>query len=534
MATDNESLVLSISADTRQIQRQLKNLIGQTERDTKSIEAAFGGIDKAATGAFNRVGANSNAAFTTAERGAQRFRNAMQGSSIQTSNLAAQLNDIGVQLAGGQSPFLIALQQGTQITQALGPGAGLRGTIGALAGAFTSVLNPVSLATIAIIGLGGEAIQYFTTLFSQGEKSEEVLKKQAQLIQQVADRWGDAVPSLREYADALRDAADVQNLNNVTDQRVGETWEVAKKAVLDLSEQIGALTQDLQAAGAESETVLSLQNAFKEVSASVADGRENTEAMEQVQASLAAALEQTGIPAIDTFRKSFEDLGTAIEGAMYQSRKLREEAFNALTSAQSRVKPLSPIFSDNGKLVSGDDFTPRGETPVPEKRPLVELEGLPGGNRRSGNRASSTSEADRERKAVEQLISQLRFEQETIGMSNEERAKANALRRAGAQATPQERAEIERLVSAIYTERDAIKANQEAMREFQEISRDALGSFISDLRQGKSATEALRSVLDKLADRLINGALDSLFRGFGGGGGALLGGTFTINIRSNK
>src|SRR5918992_5275373 len=81
----------------------------------------------------------------------------------QTGNLAAQFNDIGVQLAGGQSPFLIALQQGGQISQVLGP-AGARGAVAGLAAAFGSLVNPVSLATIRIIPAGGVAIQYFSTL----------------------------------------------------------------------------------------------------------------------------------------------------------------------------------------------------------------------------------------------------------------------------------------------------------------------------------------------------------------------------------
>jgi hypothetical protein len=454
---------------------------------------------------------------------------AMKQSNAQVMNMTYQLQDVGVQLAGGQSPWLIGVQQISQMN--LGA-MGLRGTLAAIGGAAGSILSPINLVALAFIGLGGEAVQYFATLFNQADKSEEVLKQQAQLIQQVADRWGDAVPSLREYADALKDATDRQNLNQVTDQRIDQTWEVARKQVTALNEQIGALTQDLQAAGAEAETIMALQDAFNAVSESVAGGKENTEAMEEVQSSLAAALQQTGIPAIDAFSAAFDDLGTAIEGATYQSRKLREEAYNALTAAQNGVKPLSPLFSENGRLVSGEDFTPRGETPVPESRPLVELEGLPGSGRSTrGRRSKAVTEAEREQKAVADLISALQFEQETLGMTNEERAKANALRRAGAAATPEERVQIEQLVTAIYAERDAIEASKEAMREFQDMSKEALGSFISDMRAGKSATEALGNVLNKIADRLIGGALDSLFSS---GGGALLGSTFSLNIRSKS
>jgi len=69
-----------------------------------------------------------------------------------TGNIAAQFQDIGVTAAMGQNPLQIALQQGTQLTavfeqikasgQSLGP---------ALATAFTSIINPVSLITIGLI-----------------------------------------------------------------------------------------------------------------------------------------------------------------------------------------------------------------------------------------------------------------------------------------------------------------------------------------------------------------------------------------------
>src|SRR5918999_3631601 len=116
----------------------------------------------------------------------------------QTGNLAAQFQDIGVQLAGGQSRFLIALQQGGQISQVLGP-AGARGAVAALGAAFASLVSPVSLATIGIIAAGGAAYQYFSTLLGDGRKSAEDLEKQRDQNDKVKREWDDAVPALREY-----------------------------------------------------------------------------------------------------------------------------------------------------------------------------------------------------------------------------------------------------------------------------------------------------------------------------------------------
>ena len=71
------------------------------------------------------------------------------------------------------------------------------------------------------------------------------------------------------------------------------------------------------------------------------------------------------------------------------------------------------------------------------------------------------------------------------------------------------------------------------MQAFQNIAQSSLSSFISDIREGKSAAEALSNVFDNIADQLINMAIQGLVQAafgglFGGGGGigGLFGGLF--------
>jgi hypothetical protein len=544
MATDNEQLVLSISADTKQIQRQLKALVGQTERDTRAIESAFGGIDKAASGAFSRVAANGNSAFTTAEQGARRFGTAMNQSRVQTSNLAAQLNDISVQLAGGQSPFLIALQQGSQINQALGSGAGARGAVTALAGAFTSLINPVSLATIGIIALGGTAIQYFTELLSSGEQSEETLKQQAALIQQVADRWGDAVPALREYADELKRAQEAANLKEGIELVKTATLEEVRGEIDTINIELVDLVEKLRMAGAESETIKRIQDAFNEFATAAREGSLSAEQVQSVSLALAASIKDVAIPAVEEYSGKFDSLGSS---ALDASNKIRQMQKDAALAVQMDPKnwrgndpktgrPL-PGLSADGEIQNGG-FGIVDNVPVPERRPNIELEGLPSdrGSKGGGGRNGAAARAERERQAVVDLIASMETERSLIGATNEERAVANALRRAGAEATVPQLQRIEELATAIDAERAAWEANQEAMREFQQIGKEVLGSFISDIRRGASVSEAFAGILDRLASKLIDSSLDSLFKNVGGGspGRALLGTHFTLNIRSVK
>lgn len=86
-------------------------------------------------------------------RGHGRGRGA-PGASGAVGNLIAQFNDVGVMLAAGQSPLLLAAQQGTQISQALGQ-AGAGGVVRTLGAALLGMLNPTTLAVLGTVaGLG--------------------------------------------------------------------------------------------------------------------------------------------------------------------------------------------------------------------------------------------------------------------------------------------------------------------------------------------------------------------------------------------
>jgi hypothetical protein len=166
---DNEQLILSISADTRAMQRQLDKLVGQ-----------IGTVDNNLDGAFKNKTANID-----------NVAKSLNKTKFETANLAAQFQDIAVQLQGGASPFTVALQQGTQINQVLGR-QGATGVVSLLGAAFSSLLTPVSLATIGIIALGGYAVQYGAKAIGAVDDLDDKLKKHAELIKSLKDAYGEA------------------------------------------------------------------------------------------------------------------------------------------------------------------------------------------------------------------------------------------------------------------------------------------------------------------------------------------------------
>lgn len=523
MATDNEQLVLSISADTRQIQRQLKSLVGQTQANTKAIEDAFGGIDKASSTAFNGVAANSNRAFTAGAQNAKRFGDAMKQSNAQAINMTYQLQDIGVQLAGGQSPWLIGVQQISQMN--LGA-MGLRGTLTAIGGAAASILSPVNLAAIALVGLGGTAIQYFVELITKADESEEALRKQGDLIRNLAKEWGDVIPALREYADELERTQKIADLRAGAEILNTSTLEQVRTQIEDSRTSLASLVSDMQQSE-EPEVIKGFQSAFEEFASAADDGSLKLEDVQSVQDALAAAINSAGIPSLISFKEMFDELSRSALGAAGSVQKLNAETGAATT----RLYPSQGSYSGVDRSADGNIQNPGFTTPelgpVPDRRPTIELgtdDGSRAASQAAKTRAKAISDAERERKAVAALIEQLEFEQSLIGMTSAERAQANALRQAGSAATDEQRAKIAQLVEATYAERDAIRASEEAMQDLKDVSRDVLEGMVSDMRAGKSAADILANALGRVADKLVSSAFDGLFGGFGGGLGSLFGG----------
>lgn len=103
----------------------------------------------------------------------------------------------------------------------------------------------------------------------------------------------------------------------------------------------------------------------------------------------------------------------------------------------------------------------------------------------------------------------------------------------GATASPEQVAAIDS-ASAAYARRaealdnaeKASKSLKKALEEVGEIGADATKTFVSELRAGASAADALKAALDRVVDRLLDNMIDSLFKNLfsAGSGGGLLGG----------
>lgn len=479
------------------------------------------------------------------------------GNSFNTANIAAQFQDIGVTAAMGMSPIQIALQQGTQLSAVLqqikdsGQGVGQ-----GLAAAFASVISPLSLVTIGVIAAGTAAFQYFSTIMSEGDKSAEVLKEQAALIAAVAERWGDAVPALRDYADQLKRAQDNADLTKGADIVNTNTLADVRKEVESTRATIADLVSQLQSAGEEADVIKNLQSAFNDFAKAAEEGKAQTEDVDRVQSALSAAINSTGIPALAEFAKYFSTLSAAALSAADSVQKVND-ATSVATSRINDPRTWRGAGQQDSQFgadatIQGTQFPLPDNGPTPDRRPSdLDTDKNRGFGTPKRARTPQKTASDRfaeDLQAVRDRTEALRQEMNLIGLSNEAQVKRRtaldleqkALADLREEARKKGEKDLESItlspdkIAAIEQESAAYARQSEALRKAQEeqqklnewnnVARDATRGFIDDLIHGESAADAFAGALSRIGDALLDDVLNSIFKvnSAAGGSGGLL------------
>lgn len=202
-----------------------------------------------------------------------------------------------------------------------------------------------------------------------------------------------------------------------------------------------------------------------------------------------------------------------------------------------------PVAGGKGSRVVVDPFQARidqahglGVEPISlaDPRYRVSGDGKSGGKGGSRSRRSTENEYQREIEQIKERTAAIQAETTAMAGINPlvndygfaiEKATAaqellTAAKRAGITVTPELRAQIDELAGAyamasvesekLAEEQDRLR---ESMEEMQQLGKDVLGGFIQDMMNGQSAAEALKNALSKVADKLIEIGLNSLFEG---------------------
>lgn len=154
-------------------------------------------------------------------------------------NVFAQFNDIGMMAFAGQSPLMLAIQQGTQLNQVWVTLGGSTAAIGAtMKAAFMQLLNPLNLATLGIIAGGAALLQWGMSALSAGGSTKSF-----------SDRVGEAEDAIQRIRDA--------------------SAALAKGGLEDLRAKYGTINAEIRSL-VEQERILALAEGTKKINAALA------------------------------------------------------------------------------------------------------------------------------------------------------------------------------------------------------------------------------------------------------------------------
>jgi len=405
--------------------------------------------------------------------------------------------------------------------------------------------GPIGIAAGAA---AGAVLAYFAS-FNDGDGANQILKEQEELIRQVADRWGEAAPALQAYIDTLDRAKTAAEDAAAQQVFADEQFRSAREALPDLIVGFDDLTSKLRLAGEEQENIGELERAFQALQEAIENNSDPTVELRNLQTALAEAANSSGIPAIDAFTSSLYSFGNAALAAAGNVETLVKQMSVAQTL--SSIRGLNaPLAYENPNLPD-----PSVEIPTPDRRPLIELDGLPGefgrrGRKGGSGRRGGKSEADMYDdivKSAERRIASLQAEHDALGLTEEAANRLmyqtdllNDAQQRGIDLTGPQREQLTTLAETMARVEEETRQASEAM-EFQ---KDVLHGIFGDLRNalddgkitweefGDVAMGVLDKVIDKIEDDLVDamvnlnsgsaggGFLSGLFSLFGGGGGA--------------
>lgn len=346
------------------IVRQIRDQYVPLEVATRQYEAALKELDAAERAGIltdkeaAAARAQVSASLRQAEEAHRRQTDAANAGGQSTrlaahevTNLSYQLQDAAVQLAGGQNPFLILMQQGPQAA----------GAVGGVSRLLSLMMSPVLLATTAVVALGvgfAAAAGYISELAAETRSYETRLKalnpqidlsvqKYRALAKEIAAAKGvsnaDAataiqrivvVPTIRS-TDLVRDLAGLsQDIAAVLGQDVGEWAEKLAKSfgkgaagVRELDGQLSFLTAS-QAASIRALEAQGKQTEALSVAIAALEGRFGG-AARKMQSEYAQAMTTMGNAWDDFLKRVFDE-------------DVQKRAANVANAIANAIKAMAP------------------------------------------------------------------------------------------------------------------------------------------------------------------------------------------------
>lgn len=242
--TDIASLGLRIdSTQTVAATKALNDLTAAA----KPAAAAAASLEKAGKSAAN--GANAVATSTGLAR-------------HELINLSRQVQDVGVSLASGQSPFMVIAQQGTQIADIFA--SSKTGSVGGALRQVVSFVGPMNLLAGSVVALGVGALAAVNSVAQLGKQFDDTARAAGTTLSTVRDLaqaasikgidQGEALKGFERFGAAVYDAK-----NNMGE--LGELLRANGKSATDFSGTLETVADLIKRAGSDQQRLRILQEA---------------------------------------------------------------------------------------------------------------------------------------------------------------------------------------------------------------------------------------------------------------------------------
>lgn len=445
-------------------------------------------------------------------------------STHQMAQMQFQIQDLGVQLASGGSPFMAIIQQGSQISQMFGPGASVLQALKATAaGIFTFLTNPINLFVIATAAAAA-AIPLITQAFtgSEAEEAKNSLEDMKRLVTDLKESSSVAGEAIEK---ALKRGFSSQELviqAKLTAQELRTSYELELKGIEDTAGRVVAFLERQQSgirgmmANAPDQAERQLGRLVQQLS----DGTITAEKFRQ----------EVGRLAIDD---TISDKARALAVELFNgSRLAREYASNleAMAEASGRIRQID--LSGAGRAAGDAGDTYAGRSYLRDRRDAE----------RAANDAAQAA-AQRERNAA--TLADLDAEFAALRESGAEREAALAQLREeqqiraaiaglGKTATADEISHLKTVVPLINAQKEADRQRLALLRE-QTQAANALGSafgqaMLGFAKGGEDAKDAAIRLAAQVAQLIIQA---QILAAFGNGSGGLTpGGSFLSSLAS--
>ena len=493
-SNDLTKLAVLIEANTRSYENAMKKIQKQTDDAMQGVSGSV---------------AKTRKAFQVIEGGAGKAAKATKLTARELTQMQFQLQDIGVQLASGQSPFMTLIQQGSQIGQMFGPGSSVMGALKATgAGVITFLTNPINLAILGFASAAAIVPKVYEAIAGpEARSAADMLKTLNEHVDSLAAGYEDVAKSARE---AMKVIESVDVLTVGFQRSENELKAGLAAAISDLTGMVSHLRVEMMSAddamqfegiSRGQQEIVDLVSKLQSGNMTVAEFRDQIarialadnaepDVRDLANALLDATVEARGLEA------ALDGIGKATE----QLQRTRKEQINDYLSGELRKQAKgmqSMEVKDTGDGSSlRDSFYSNIEK---QQRKAAQA-----ANKLARERERAAEKVKREQESVRSYITTLEQEIALVGASVLEKQKAANLNRLNASATDEQKARVEQLTETLYRNQQAWEAVDQATDFLADNAFDALMGIVDGT---SSAEDALKGLVKQIARAALEATL---------------------------